>query len=228
VNRIVITGASQGIGLAIAKLFHTRGWSVIIASRNEKKLKEICAQFPGMEYQKVDFSSKPESVSFARKFSVTYGPPDILVNNAGIFKPGTIQDESDELFEELISLNLNSAYYVTKNLLPAMKENGRGLIVNMCSVASIKAYPNGSSYAISKHALLGFSRALREELKSTGIRVTAIIAGATWTPSWETSGFAEDKMIPAEDIASVIWNTWNLSPRTVPEEIVLRPILGDL
>ena len=98
----------------------------------------------------------------------------------------------------------------------------------MCSVASILAYPNGGSYSISKFALLGFSKVLREELKTQGIKVTAILPGATWSDSWQGVDFPEDRLMQASDIALAVWSAYNLSRAAVVEELLIRPQLGDL
>lgn len=227
-NKILITGGSQGIGLAIAKKFHAEGWHVTIVSRKIEKIDQLKGEMDGLQGYVADFSQKNEVKKMAESYLNDHGAPDILVNNAGAFQPGDFVNESEDLFEYQMDLNLRSAYYVTKGIIPALVEQQAGLIVNMCSVASIKAYPGGSAYAISKHALLGLSRVMREDLKQHGIRVTAILAGATWTPSWDGAGFPEERMMPAEDIAETVWNTWNMSARTVPEEILIRPFEGDI
>ena len=98
----------------------------------------------------------------------------------------------------------------------------------MCSIASIKAYPNGGSYAISKFALLGFSKVLREELKEFGIRVTAILPGATRTASWDGVELPDDRFMKVEDVADTIFSAYSLSSRSVVEEILIRPQLGDI
>ena len=109
-----------------------------------------------------------------------------------------------------------------------MKTKKHGHIFNLCSIASIKAYPNGGSYAISKFALLGFSKCLREELKPLGIRVTAVMPGATYTSSWDGVDLPEKRFIPVEDIAETIFSAYKLSGRSVVEEILIRPQLGDI
>ncbi len=109
-----------------------------------------------------------------------------------------------------------------------MKANGKGHIFNMCSIASLKAYPNGGSYSISKYALLGFSDNLREELMEDGIKVTAICPGATYTPSWEGSGVEPDRIMESADIAAMLWSAYNLSPQANVEMIILRPVKGDI
>jgi NADP-dependent 3-hydroxy acid dehydrogenase YdfG len=109
-----------------------------------------------------------------------------------------------------------------------MMEAKRGHIFNMCSVASIKAYTNGGAYSISKFALLGFSKNLREEMKPYNIKVTSIIPGAAYTESWASSGIEEKRFMQAKDIAEMVYAASQLSPQACVEEILLRPQLGDI
>ena len=109
-----------------------------------------------------------------------------------------------------------------------MLRDRSGHIFTLCSIASLAAYPGGGSYSISKFALLGFTRNLRHELKTKGIKVTAVIPGAVYTDSWKDSGIEEGRIMEAEDIARLIFATSQLSPQAVVEELVIRPQLGDL
>ena len=126
----------------------------------------------------------------------------------------------------MLNTNLYSAYHLSRGLLSLLKPGSD--IINICSVASLKPYPGGGSYGISKYAMLGFSQNLREELKDAGIRVTAVMPGATLTDSWAGVELPEERFIPAEDVAEAVCNAIRLSPRTVVEDIVLRPQLGDI
>jgi len=128
----------------------------------------------------------------------------------------------------MIETNLYSAYHLSRAIVPNMITNGHGHIFNMCSIASKIAYPNGGSYSISKFALLGFSKVLREELKTQNIKVTSIMPGATWSASWEGVELPESRLMQAEDIAKVVWTALEMSPSAVIEDITLRPQLGDL
>jgi hypothetical protein len=112
--------------------------------------------------------------------------------------------------------------------LPKLIENHKGHIINMCSIASKIAYPNGGSYSISKFALLGFSKVLREELKTKNIKVTSILPGATWSNSWAGVDLPKDRIMDAEDIAKVVWSCYDLADNVVVEDITIRPLLGDL
>jgi short-subunit dehydrogenase len=109
-----------------------------------------------------------------------------------------------------------------------MLKKGRGHIFNICSIASLNAYENGGSYSISKFALLGFSKNLRLELKDKGIKVTAVCPGAVYTNSWAGSGVDPQRIMEANDIAEMIYAATQLSPQAVVEDIVMRPLLGDL
>ena len=162
-------------------------------------------------------------------FALSFNRPvDVLVNNAGYYVPGEITSEPEGTLDKMLGANLYSAYHMTRGIVPSMKEGRRGHIFNLCSVASIKAYPNGGSYAISKFALLGFSKCIREELKPHGIRVTAVMPGATQTSSWDGSDLPGSRFMKPEDVAETIFAAWSLSERSVVEEIILRPQLGDI
>jgi len=142
--------------------------------------------------------------------------------------PGSIATEPDGTLESMIHANLYSAYYTTRGLVQEMMKRKSGHIFNLCSIASIKAYANGGSYAISKFALLGFSKCLREELKEFGVRVTAILPGATLTSSWEGFDQPEERFMKVEDVAETIYSAYALSGRSVVEEVIIRPQLGDI
>lgn len=227
-KRIFISGGSRGIGLAIARRFHQEGYQVIVCARGEEGLKKAAEELPGLITYVCDLSDKQSCKDLVAEIRETHGVLDILVNNSGIFLPGQMHSEDDSIFEQLISTNLFSAYYLSKGLLPDMIEAGRGTVVNMCSIASITAYEHGGAYSVSKFAMYGFSKSLREEMKPKGIRVIAMLPGATYTSSWEGMDIPAERMIPAEDIAELCWSACAMSDRTVVEDIVIRPQLGDL
>jgi short-subunit dehydrogenase len=230
----VITGASKGIGKAIAEKLALEGFNVAICARNtaalDKARADIQQQNPAVTVlaEVVDMGDKAQVLAFGEKIKSTFSRVDILVNNAGIFIPGSLHEEEEGLLEKLMSVNVYSAYHLTRLLLPAMISDRKGHIFNMCSTASYGAYPNGGSYSITKYALLGFTKNLRKELMPHNIRVTAVSPGPTLTASWEGFEAAPDRMMPPEDIASVIWSAWTMAKQTVIEEIQLRPMLGDI
>jgi len=226
--RVFVSGASKGIGLATAVRFLEQGYQVAISASTATSLEQVKADHPEIQTFQADMSHKEDVNRLGEWLNRDFGRLDILVNNVGRFIPGELHKESDEDFEAMLHTNLFSNYYLTKRVLPQMMAHKSGQIFNICSTASIMAYPNGGSYCISKFALLGFSKVLREEMKAHGIRVTSVLPGATYTASWEGVDLPQERFMPAEDIANAIWEASQLSPRTVIEEILLRPQLGDL
>jgi short-subunit dehydrogenase len=230
---IVITGAARGIGKAIARAFAAEGNTLFLCARNNITLEETATdlqkQFPSciVHIMVADLSIKINADAFAN-FCLQKAIPDILINNAGGFAPGSILDEPDGSLEDMMNNNLYSAYYLTRKLAPAMVKNGSGHIFNVCSIASLQAYSNGGSYSISKFAMNGFSQNLRHELKATGVKVTTVFPGAVFTDSWAGFDNSSNRIMEASDIASMLLACTKLSSAAVPEEIVMRPQLGDL
>jgi short-subunit dehydrogenase len=233
-NRLmVVTGGTKGIGRAIAERFAAAGFDVATCARHEADLALFQTTIQHTYSVKAhvfqaDMSKVKEIQAFTSFIRQLTHPVDVLVNNAGYFVPGSVMEEPEGTLESMIQSNLYSAYYTTRGLAAGMKQKKQGHIFNMCSIASIKAYPNGGSYAISKFALLGFSKVLREELQNDGIRVTAVLPGATKTASWEGTDLPDSRFMKPEDVAEIIFGAWSLSPRSVVEEILIRPQLGDI
>lgn len=231
---VVITGATKGLGRAIAELFAEKGFDLCVCARTESDLQNMAQdwaqRFPDRKLWTftADVSRKSEVLEFADFIGQNCPHIAVLINNAGVFLPGRISEEAPGTLETLLETNLYSAYHLTRALLPAMLPQGRGHIINMCSIASFMAYPNGGSYSISKFALLGFSKVLREELKSSGIKVTAVMPGAAWSDSWAGADFPQDRLMQASDVAKAVWGCYDMSDVAVVEELVLRPQLGDL
>ena len=230
----VITGATKGIGLAIAEKLANAGYHLSICSRTatdlEQVKKSLEKKHPNITVNTsvVDMRNMDAVKAFGKEVSNIDGGIDVLVNNAGVFIPGMTHEEPSGRLELMMETNLYSAYHLTRTIIPDMKERGRGHVINICSVASQIAYPNGGSYSISKFALLGFGKVLREEVKSHGIKVTNILPGATWSDSWAGVDLPEDRLMQAQDIATTVWSVLQLSPSAVVEEVVVRPQLGDL
>lgn len=231
---IVVTGGTKGIGRAILERFAKEGFDLVTCSRNEAELEALKKEFKAKGSSSLvftrttDMAKKDQVISFAEFVRDLGRPVDVLVNNAGFFIPGEISTEPDGTLESMIDANLYSAYHATRGIVGEMKQRKGGHIFNICSIASIKAYSNGGSYAISKFAMLGFSKCLREELKPYGVRVTAVMPGATMTRSWDGVELPETRFMPIADIAETIFSAWSLSTRSVVEEIIIRPQLGDI
>jgi len=231
---LVITGGTKGIGKAIIELFAGSGFDIITCSRNYNDLIQLKDKLeednPGIKIGifESDLSTKEgvnKFLSYIKEFNQVV---DILINNTGIFLPGNIHNEDDGKLEKMIDTNLYSAYRMTRGLVLDMMKRKQGYIFNICSIASIIAYENGGSYSISKFAMYGMTKVLREEMKPYNIKVTAVLPGATLTASWDGIELPEERLMKSEDVALSIWNAYQLSPNSVVEDIVLRPQLGDL
>jgi short-subunit dehydrogenase len=232
--KIVITGASRGLGFSMAEAFAADGHDLFLTSRNEVKLyhalESLMGRFPDqvIKARSFDLSSKKETIDFGNWVLGLGVEPDILINNAGTFEPGRIIDEPDGQLEIMLQVNLLSAYHLTRVLLPGMMKRKSGHIFNISSIAALQAYPNGGSYSISKFALTGFSKNLREELKPYSVKVTCIYPGAVYTDSWAASGVKPGRIMKPSDIADTLVQIAKLSPQAVVEDLVIRPLAGDL
>lgn len=230
----IITGTSRGIGKATARIFALHGYDLYLCSRSEENLyqsiEELKKDFPNISVdgKAFDLGKKQQAQLFGEWVNTNADTIDVLVNNAGNFIQGDVSDEPDGALEEMIEVNLYSAYHLTRTVLSKMKAAKAGHIFTLCSIASLAAYSNGGSYSISKFALLGFTKNLRRELQPHGIKVTAIIPGAVYTDSWKNSSVSEQRLMEADDIAKLIYSATLLSPQAVVEEIIIRPQSGDL
>lgn len=231
---IAITGATKGIGRAIAEKFGRNAYNVAVCARSKEDLKSMAEywknEIPDSELFafKADVSSKVQLQAFVNHLLAHFPVVDVVVNNAGVYFPGEVLTAEDGVLEKMMDTNLYSSYNFTRFLMPALRKQEAAHIFNMCSIASVLAYPNGGAYSISKFAMLGFSKCLREELKNTNIKVTAVLPGATWTDSWAGVDLPYGRLMQANDVADMVFAMSNLSKAAVPEEIIIRPQQGDL
>jgi short-subunit dehydrogenase len=230
---VIVSGASKGIGRAIAEIFAANGHNIFICARGEVRLyqamQELATRYPNVEVRAKPFDvSVQEQASAFGNWCLSFGKPDILVNNAGVFEPGEVHSEADGVLERQLAVNLYSAYHLTRTIVPSMIAGGSGHIFNICSIASLAAYRHGGAYSISKFAMHGFHKNLREELKPHGIKVTALFPGAVHTDSWEGFDNSNARIMESGDVAKMIYTCTQLSPAACVEEIILRPQAGDL
>ena len=229
---VVITGASKGIGKAMANIFAANGHQLFLCSRNEEVLnktrEELLTQYPSVTIHAKAFDLSKNAKEFGIWVLEKGIEVDVLINNAGSFEPGSVYNEPEKLLENQLATNLYSAYHLTRTLLPDMMKRRSGHVFNICSIAALKAYPNGGSYSISKYALNGFSKNLREEMMAFNIKVTTVFPGAVFTDSWGNFDNTADRIMVPEDIAKMVYAASQLSPAACVEEIVIRPQLGDL
>jgi NAD(P)-dependent dehydrogenase (short-subunit alcohol dehydrogenase family) len=205
---------------------------VVLAARSASKLDataEACRARGGEAMVVPTDVTDDEAVAgMADTVQEEWGVPDVLVNNAGMFTCAPLDELTLEGFREQIEVNLTGAFAVTQSFLPAMRERGEGHLFFMGSVASVTAYPANAGYCAAKHGLRGLGRVVREETKEEGVRVTTVLPGATYTPTWDGVELPEDRFMPPEDVAQSVVDAYHLSDRTVLEELLLRPQEGDV
>lgn len=228
----VITGGSSGIGYAIAQAFVAEGCSVTITGRNEEKLNMAAAKFSSDHSVQV----VPHLCDVREQFSVEalfdmvqtrFGRIDILVNNAGISQaPTPIEHTSVEMWREMIDINLNGVFLCTRSALPMMERGGT--IINNLSAAATQVFPNFSAYTAAKTGAYGFTRALRDELMPRGIRVTALMPGATSTDIWQQimPGASHEGMMDVNTIAQAVLYAVLLPPEANLSELLITPTAG--
>ena len=229
---VVISGGSRGIGLALAHRFAQEGFAVAFSGRNQEALRQAEAElsiYGTPTYPFAGDMGDPEVVvSWANELKQLEEELAIIILNAGKFQVGGFLEENWADFRALMALNLESAYLLAKELVPVLVEKRSGHLFVMGSIAGLMAHPQSAGYTISKFALQGLTKVLRETLKPHGVRVTGVLPGGTYTESWANVPVSPERLMPVEDIAELVWSAFQLSKRSVVEEIVVRPQLGDV
>jgi short-subunit dehydrogenase len=229
-HSVVITGASRGIGRQIALTFaRETDYALLLIARTKSGLedtKTLCRNL-GDNVIAIQVCDAANSTATQRiKLPDGFPTPKIVINNAGAFLLKTLENTSHEEFEEQIRGNLYSAVNISNRFLDDLKSKSHALVINICSAGAVEGLKDSGAYSASKHALLGYTRSLRQELLDTEVGVTAINLGQTQSTSWEGSLIDRDLLIDPNDVAQIILNLTRLSPRTVVEEILIKPQHG--
>lgn len=233
-NNAIITASTKGIGRATAIAFAKEGVNLAICARTAADLaafKDELLEFnPAITVftAVTDCSIKAQILQFAADAEKALGYINIIVNNAGMYVHSSILDDSDNTFEKQVNTNLMPAYELYRYFGKKLIAGRKGHIFNICSIASISPIPEAGTYSVTKFALLGLSKVMKLELQPYGVKVTAIIPGSTLTDSWKGMEVDQDKMILPGDLASAITNTWKMSPGANVDEIIIKPVYGQL
>ena len=234
----LITGANRGIGLAIARALAREGCNLIITGRDERALAKARTELKKLQPAKLHLRVLAQSCDVRSPDSVDYlfalvrglhTPLDILINNAGIGHPNrTVGELPYSTWMEVIDTNLNGLFLMTQAALAVMHSGST--IVNNLSIAAERVFPGSAAYNASKHGALGFTNTLREELRPKGIRVIALMPGATDTEIWRTlwPKAPRRKMMSAETVARTVVDAVRLPESTTVEKIVVMPSSGTL
>jgi len=223
----IVTGATKGIGRAIALKLAENGYNLSICARNQKELNEFAVTLENLGvkvvYMATDCSDQRAVEGFCAFTSKELGAIDVLINNAGIFLPGLLLDEAEENFHQQLSLNLNAPYILSRFFGKVMRERQSGHIFNICSIASKEIVKNAGSYSVTKAALLSLNNVLRQELAPYNVKVTAILPGSTYTASWDGTTLPKEQFVQPEDIANTIDAILKLSVGVNVDEVILKP-----
>ncbi|WP_316821621.1 SDR family oxidoreductase [Pedobacter gandavensis] len=224
----VITGATKGIGKAIAIKLAEKGYNIAVCARNAVELEafkaELSASGVFVFTYAADLGQKEEVLAFCEAVNDVFSSIDVLVNNAGVFLPGSMFDETDDVFEKQLDLNLLAPYYLSKYFGKIMRNQQSGHIFNICSIASKEIVPNAGSYSVTKSALLSLNDVCREELSKYNVKVTAILPGSTLTASWEGTTIPAERFVQPDDIAHTIHTILSLSTGVNVDEVTLKPL----
>lgn len=222
----IVTGASKGIGKAVAEHLALHGVTVVLAARNRELLngvaQGIVAAGGKADAIVTDVTSEHSVKNLVLEVRKRYGRIDILINNAGVGIFTNVVDMTMQQFDDMMNVNLKGVFLCSRAVLPAMKEQHRGEIVNIASLAGKNSFAGGSVYSATKWGLIGFSRSLMLEVRDDNIRVVTIAPGSVNT------GFAdkernEPTIIQPEDVAETVVFALTMPGRVNVSEIDIRP-----
>jgi NAD(P)-dependent dehydrogenase (short-subunit alcohol dehydrogenase family) len=223
----VVTGASRGIGFAIARRLSQLGANIGVCSRDAHQLAQAATELE-REGAKVlaiaaDLTQTAEIKTFVTRVEQTLGPVDILINNAGIGHFGPVQDATEEQWDEVLDTNLKAVFLMTKAVAKGMILRKTGHIVNIASLAGKNAFAGGAVYCASKWGLMGLTECAAEDLRAHGIRVSAVCPGSVATDFSPHAAKDPRKMLQPQDVAHVVEMILTQEPQSFISEVLLRP-----
>lgn len=235
-RRALITGASSGIGKATALAFAKAGIDVALVSRSQDQLETVAAAAKEIGVKAKAFAldlAKIEQVKAGMEaIAVEFAPIDILINNAGMGYTGSVMETSLADWQQVIELNLTSVFQCIQGILPTMRQQGRGTIINVASIAGQQPFPGWGAYSVSKAGVIALSKTLAAEERDRGIRVITICPGAVNTPIWDTDTVQADlnrsAMLTPEIVAQSILHAALVPDQAVIESVTLMPSAGAL
>jgi NADP-dependent 3-hydroxy acid dehydrogenase YdfG len=229
-----ITGASTGIGFETAKVFAKSGYVIIATARRKSRLVSLVNEirFAGHEaYAFVcDVRSERSIASTKKKILEKCGTIDVLINNASITAFKSFIDTKPPEFDDILETNLRGSYLTARTVLPIMMKKKRGHIINILSVAAKTVFTGSSAYAASKAGMLALFNVLRAEMRKYNIKISNVMPGATDTPMWGPAVRQKHhtRMMTPRDVAEIVYHIANQPKKVVIEDIMIKPVKGDL
>lgn len=229
----LITGASRGIGLALARVLARAGYALVITGRDAARLKASAQELKESRAEVTALACDVRDAKAVERLFVeirrNHQAIDVLINNAGVaHAPASVETLGVEAWQEVIDVNLTGTFLITRAALPLMRTGGT--IVNNLSIAATRVFTGMSAYNASKAGALAFTNVLREELRKKGIRVLALLPGATDTEIWQQfwPDAPRERMISTESVAEAVLHAVNAPANTAIEEIRIGPTGGAL
>lgn len=226
-KNLLLTGATGGIGRATAKLLAGSGANLFITGRDREKLQQLATELglPAQNMLAADLTQAQEIASLQQQYFSVFSTIDILVNASGIGIIKSLEQLSEDDFLKTIHINLYAPFLLMKAFLPAMKEQKKGLVINIPGVLGKVPMAGAAAYSASKYGLVGMMQSIREELKRTDIRITSIYMGGVDSAFWDNIDLRvqRDKMIRSEEAAKAIWFLCQQPASGVVSEMVLQP-----
>lgn len=229
----IVTGASRGIGKAVAMALAARGYNLVLCARKMSGLETVASaiaeKHPDVQQFLVeaDCSKAEDCQQLAKRALTECRTIDVLVNNVGMYSVGSFTEEPEGMLSDVLNANLFSAYHLSRALVPAMRTANSGHIFNICSVLSREIREEAAAYTVSKQALYALSKVMSAELRPDHIKVTAILPGSVNTSSWEGMDAPVQDFVQPEDIAAAIEMVLDSSAGALFDEIVVRPVRKD-
>jgi len=233
-NNVIITGATKGMGREIATAFAKQGLNLALCARSYTDLLKLQEELQPLNpnikiiVRQADASVKEDILAFAGYAEQELGFISVIVNNVGMYEPSSILDDEEDTFQKLINTNLMPAYELYRYFGKTMMAEGKGHIFTICSVAAIDPVVQAGTYTVTKFALRGLTDVMRLEMQPYNVKVTCILPGSTLTDSWSGTNISADKFVLPQDIASAIVGAYNMSAGANVDEIVIRPVSGQL
>lgn len=231
--KILVTGASYGMGKAISLRLAPKCSSIFLHGRNTERLEDLSGSISGISTAEVntisqELSEQNAAQTIADQIREKTEHLDAVILNAGFYREGSLSEVDPKQFEDDFRANVHANIYLVKELMPLIQSGERRRIVITGSTAGYEPYPLVPEYGVQKWALRGYALNLRNELRSESIGVTFLAPGATWTGMWEGEDLPDDRLLEADDIAKSIEFLLSLSPQAVVEELKIVSMLGDI
>ncbi len=223
----IVTGASRGIGLAIAEQLGRLGSRVVLLARHQEPLQKAAARVAAHGVETLPLTCDVQDATAVRaafaQALAQFGRVDVLVNNAGVATFGSVQDITDTDWDRVMNTNLRGIFYCSKAVIPQMIRQGSGHIINISSLAGKNGFAGGSVYCASKFGVMGLSYCMAEDLRGYGIRVSVICPGSVLTELAPYAGKDPKKMVQPSDVAHVVAMLVQQAPQSFISEVLLRP-----